>query len=135
MPSQYLRVAYDPADVCILNISTGERSITSTSLEHEYDVIAELTAEEGPSKVVALEILDPFNYFPLGTSGYDADADTLLFGSKDGATAVETNGYLVAYWKPDPDDPNDYIPLGVEVLSARKWLNQALNPPQSAHIS
>ena len=127
MPNQHLRVSYD-SDVHILNIISGERGITSTSLEGDFDVIADLTSEEAPSKVVALEILDPVNYFPLGTSGYDAGADTLLFGSKDGATVAETNGYLVAYWKPDPDDPNDYIPLGVEVLSARKWLSDALNP-------
>ena len=127
MPEQQLRISYDP-DVKILNITTENRGVTSTSLEHDYDVIADLDSEESPSKVVALEILDPINYFPLGANGYDTEADTLLFGSKDGATDIQTNGDLVAYWKLDPDDPNDYIPLGVEVLSARKWLSDALNP-------
>ena len=134
MPEQLLRISYDP-DVCILNITTANRGVTSTSLDHDYDVIADLSSEHSPSKVVALEILDPINYLPLGARGYDEETDTLLLGSKEGATSVEANGDLAAYWKPDPDDPDDYILLGVEVMSAGKWLTGALTAPQSVHIT
>ena len=120
MPEQ-LRISYDP-DVRILNITTANRGVTSTSLAHDYDVIADLSSEESPSKVVGLEILNPIDYLPLGTHGYDEKTDTLLLGLKEDATSVEANGDLVAYWKPDPDDPDDYTLLGVGVLSARKWL-------------
>ena len=134
MPEQQLRISYD-ADVRILNITTANRGVTSTSLDHDYDVIADLSSEHSPSKAVALEILDPINYLPLGTHGYDEETDTLLLGSKEGATSVEVNGDLAAYWKPDPDDPHDYVLLGVEVMSAGKWLTGALTAPQSVHIT
>ena len=125
MPEHQLRVSYDP-DVRMLNITTADRGVTSTSLEHDYDVIADLDSEDSPCKVAALEILDPSNYLPFGTHGCNERTDTLLFGSKEEATTVEANGDLVAYWKPDLRDPaGSYIPLGVEVLSARKWLTGA----------
>ena len=121
MPKQQLHISYD-SDVKILNIMTSNRGVTSTSLRRDYDVIADLASENSPSKVVGLEILNPTDYLPLGTHGYDEETDTLLLGSKEGATSVEANGDLVAYWKPDPHDPKDHTLLGVEVLSARKWL-------------
>ena len=117
-----LKVTYD-ADVRILNILTADRGVTSTSLEHDDRVVADLATGDCYSKVVALEVLSPHAYLPLGKRGYDSAADTLLFGSKEGATIVAANGPLVSYWMPDPDDPDAFhIPLGVEVLSASKWL-------------
>ena len=121
MPEQQLRISYD-TDVRTLNIMTANRGVTSTSLAHDYDVIADLFSEESSSKVVGLEILNPIDYLPLGTHGYDEKTDILLLGLKEDATSVEANGDLVAYWKPDPHDPDDYTLLGVDVLSARKWL-------------
>ena len=121
MPKQELHISYD-SDVKILNIMTSNRGVTSTSLRRDYDVIADLASENSPSKVVGLEILNPTDYLPLGTHGYDEETDTLLLGSKEGATSVEANGDLVAYWEPDPHDSQDHTLLGVEVRSARKWL-------------
>ena len=48
MASQRLRISYD-ADVQILNITTANRGVTSTSLDHDYDVIADLSSEHSPS--------------------------------------------------------------------------------------
>ena len=70
MRKQQLRISYDD-DVSILNIMTANRGVTSTSLRHDFDVIADLASEDSPSKVVGLEILNPTDYLPLGTHGYD----------------------------------------------------------------
>ena len=128
MPKQHVRVSFNP-DVKILDVTTENRGVISTSLEHDFDVIADLATEEVPTKVVGLQVMNPSEYLPLGIYGYDDQANTLTFGSKQGATDVKTNGDLVAYWAPDPYDPNDYTLLGVEVLSARKWLTNAINIP------
>ena len=129
MPDQQLRVSYDD-DVHILTIRTENRGVTSTSLEHDFDVVADLDSEDCPCKVVALEFLNPSDYLPLGVHGYDEQNDTLLIGLKEGASSVEANGDLVAYWEPDSYHPEDHTLLGVELLSARKWLTSIPNAPQ-----
>ena len=116
-----LRVRYYP-DADILTIDTGEPQGSTTSMDWHLEVVASLAAPEPCSKVVALEIQGAHAYLPLGQLVYDEEADIQLFGAKDGATVQVENGDLVGYWKPDPTNPSDFIPLGVALCSARRWL-------------
>ena len=116
-----LRVAYYP-DADILIIDTGEERAATTSMDWHLEVVATLASEEPCSKVVCLEIQGTRAYLPLGQLGYDEEADMQLFGAKDGSTVEVENGDLVGYWKPDPINPSDFIPLGVALRSARRWL-------------
>ena len=118
-----LEVRYWP-ESDILTIDTGTPHVGCASLDWPDEVVVDLATEDKYSKVVGVEVRGATAWLPLGKMGYDQEADTLMLGKKEGATVVVAHGHLVAYWKPDPDDFDGkfYIPLGIEVLSARKWL-------------
>ena len=123
-----LRASYDNEANSLL-VRSYRRGVTSTTLEHHWDVILDLTTDYQHSKVAAVEVLGGSAYLPLGRKGYDPKTDTLMLGTRDGATEIDALGDLVAYWKPDPIDPNEtYIALGVEIRSARKWLGGLPGP-------
>ena len=127
MQKQTLKISYDP-EANSLIILSSEKAATSTSLHEDVMVIADLAAQEGNDRhrVVALELIDPSVYFPLGKNGYDTEADVLLLGSKNGADYLVPNGDFGAYWRKPAGEANPVL-LGVEVRSASRWLGQLLN--------
>ena len=130
-----LKASYDNEANSLL-VRSYKRGVTSTTLEHDWDVILDLATENQHSKVVAVEVLHASAYLPLGRKGYDPETDTLMLGTREGATEIDVLGDLVAYWKPDPVDPSEiYIALGLEVRSARRWLGGLAGPVRPAEAN
>ncbi len=117
-----LTVSYDPVADSLL-VTTGEAAVCSDQMVSEAaHVVLDFAKDACYSEVVCVEVLGALALFPLGRKGYDKSTDTLVLGTKKGATAV-VNGDLVVYWGRDPEDPDDAAdwPIGLEVRAASKW--------------
>ena len=79
-----LRASYDNEANSLL-VRSYRRGVTSTTLEHDWDVILDLATASQHSKVVAVEVLGASAYLPLGSKGYDPESDTLVLGTRQGA--------------------------------------------------
>lgn len=135
-----LQVSYDQ-ESDILSLDTGERCSDGASLlAPEVSGIAALIKTDGGYDVAGLIVmgasacLSP-HFARKGTgqpvprvkppiSTYDPETDTLTLGftTADPALITRDNDYLIAYWQPDPDDADDFDPIGVSLLNAAKHL-------------
>jgi uncharacterized protein YuzE len=121
-----LKVNYDP-DASVLHIMTGEAVNDGASLLDDPGVVVELATEDGHD-IVGLIVMGASAYLPLGL-GYDADADTLLFGTATSDPAMITeNGDIVGYWQVDDEEPDSFRdPIGVAIRKASKHLAEVLS--------
>ena len=119
-----MRVVYDP-EADILSLHTDGTVAMSASLLTAPDVVLDLDTEDGYG-VVGLMVMwaDALGYLGL-EQGYDAEADTLLLGTKvDDPNLVTENGDLVAYWQASPGD-EVMDPVGALVRNASIHLDPA----------
>jgi hypothetical protein len=116
---------YQDADV--LRVTTDQTPADGASLLYEADIAVELATEDGHD-IVGLIVMGASAYLPLGL-GYDADADTLLFGTATSDPAMITeNGDIVGYWQVDDEEPDSFRdPIGVAIRKASKHLAEVLS--------
>ena len=133
-----LRVSYDPAPrVDVLNITTEKRYWSGTYPEAEWDLVVKV-GENHNRDVVGILIIGASGlvapYFrrrqessPIagkeGFTSYDPATDTLTWGAATAAPGlVSQAGDLTVYWQPDPEDADDFDPIGVSLRNAAKHL-------------
>ena len=118
-------VAYDNHGLDIAMIETGESHVRSVPLENIDGVILSLATAEPCSRVVSIAILGGGAECPFWADYYNPETDTLLIGTQLGASVTVHNGDITSYWQFHPESPEDsYVPLGVEVFQAKKWLGR-----------
>ena len=136
-----LRVSYDQ-EFNILDLDTGERCSDGASLlAPALSGIAVLIKTDGGYDVAGLivmgasaclsphfarkETMQPFPLVEPPISAYDPATDTLTLGftTDDPALITQDNDYLIAYWQPNPEYPDDFNdPIGVSQLNATQHL-------------
>ena len=110
-----------------LRFLTGDKGTTGASLLDDHNILIELATDDSHD-IVALTIIGPSAYLPLGKKGYDAEGDVLTLGVPVDDPAMTTeNGDLTAYWQVDKDDPDAFIyPVGAAVKHVSKHLAPVL---------
>ena len=120
-----MRVRYDHKDD-LLRLITETPDATSASLLDDPGIAVELATEDG-HEIVGVTVLGMSAYLPLGSSGYDADTDTLTMGrTTEDPELITRNGDLVGYWQVDEYDADGFRdPIGVAIKRASVHLASA----------
>ena len=109
-----------------LGIYTDNPYEDAMSLEGEPFISVDLPPDDGLSPV-GLEVIGISGHLPLEcNSNYCAETDTLTFGDMGEAPRVEFGDDLTAYWQPDPDSPDDFIVVAIDIRNASKHLAPAI---------
>ena len=115
-----LRISFDLQDQ-IFSLRSTPRSQDSASVLSAPGVVVDFPTEDS-NKPVGLEVLGFGAILPLGKMDYSAITDTQSFGDKDSATSIVENEDLLAYFGPQPDDPDYLYLVAVELRNASKHL-------------
>ena len=115
-----LRISFDMNDQ-IFSLSSAPRIWDSAEVLTAPGVVVDFPAGDS-NKPVGLEVLGFEAILPLGKKNYSATTDTQSFGDKDDATLVVENEDLVAYFGPQPYDPDYLYLLAVELRNASMHL-------------
>lgn len=109
---------YD-AEFEMLYIWTGEKEAVADTGAHGVDLAVFVATEDGHHPV-GFEVMWGGAYYRL-EEGYDPVQDTLTIGETTEDPALRTqNGDLVAHWRLDETDPDDFMdPIGVTVYGAK----------------
>ena len=120
-----LALTYDP-EIDAIYLDSGKNRDEAMSLEGFPFFVIDIT--EGGHEPVGLEVLGISPEFPLERNkSYCAETDTLTFGTTpEGASKVVQNDDLVAYWRFDGPDPDDYTAVAVDLRNASKHLAPAI---------
>ena len=113
--------AYDP-EANAIAFSTGKPHDAADSLDnHPLTVIDYVEDTHEPT---SLDVIGFSYYIPLSPyRGYCKETDTLTFGEEaETATLIVEGDDLVAYWRCDGPDPDDYVAVAVELRNASKHL-------------
>lgn len=134
-----LRVSYDPdPDGDVLNITIAQRPWSGWSLESNSNFIVKVGEENAQDVVGILIIYASYKVAPYfrvagekelrwaGKDGfvrYDPATDTLTWGTAtDVPGMVSQVADLTIYWQPDPEDADDFDPIGVSLRNAAQHL-------------
>ena len=115
-----MEISFDLTDR-IFSLHSKVQSRDSSSVLGAEGVVVDFPDEDSHTPV-GLEVLGFGAILPLGKEDYSAESDTQSFGDKGGATLVKENGDLVAYFGPQPDDPDFLYLLAVDLRNASKHL-------------
>ena len=112
---------YDP-EIDAVSLHYGQQTCGGYEVAENWSIILHVPEDE--SRCAAeLEVIGISAWLPLGKRGYSKDTDTLTFGrDAETATIIAENGDLVAYWRPDEDDPGYLSPIAVDLRNASKHL-------------
>ena len=116
-----LKQGYD-AEIDAVYLWSGKKSFESTDIEGSPFVAIDLP-EDG-HEPMALEVIGISRRLPLEQNeAYCVETDTLTFGTmpKKADLVVENND-LVAYWRFDGPDSDDYTAVAVDLRNATKHL-------------
>ena len=121
-----LRPLHYDAEIDAIYLSSGKKRDLATDLEDEPFVVIDIA--EGEYEPIALEVIGISPEFPLERNeAYCAETDTLTLGTMpEKATKVVENDDLVAYWRFDGPDPDDYTAVAVDLRNASKHLAPAI---------
>ena len=116
---------YD-AEIDAISLSSDKKRDMATDLENEPFVVIDIA--EGEYEPIALEVIGIGPEFPLEQNeSYCAETDTLTLGTMpEKADLVVQNDDLVAYWRFDGPDPDDYTAVAVDLRNASKHLAPAI---------
>ena len=121
----FLRQDYD-AEIDAVGLSSGKKRDEAPDLEDEPFVIIDIA--EGKYEPIALEVIGISGDFPLEQNeAYCVETDTLTFGTMpEKADLVVENDDLVAYWRFDGPDSDDYTAVAVDLRNATRHLAPAI---------
>ena len=121
-----LRALHYDAEIDAISLSSGKKRDVATDLEDEPFVVIDIA--EGKYEPIALEIIGIGPEFPLEQNeSYCVETDTLTLGTMpERADLVVENGDLVAYWRFDGPDADDFTAVAVDLRNATKHLAPAI---------
>lgn len=113
-----LKQGYD-AEIDAVYLWSGKRSSESTDIEGSPYVVIDLP-EDG-HEPMALEVIGISRRLPLEQNKcYCAETDTLTFGTMpEKVSKVVEHGDLIAYWRFDGPDADDYTAVAVDLCNAK----------------
>ena len=97
-----------------------EKSAEGSCADCDWNLAVFVGTEDGHD-VVGFEIITSGDVFLRMEEGYDPQTDTMTVGTiTDDPALITENGDLVAYWRPDPEDPAGFMePIGIAVRNAK----------------
>ena len=115
-----LRIYFDLMDQ-VFSLHSIPRSQDSAEVLSAPGVVVDFPSKDS-NKPVGMGVVGFGAILPLGKKDYSAATDTQSFGDKEHATLVVENEDLVAYFGPEPDDPDYLYLLAVDLRNASKHL-------------
>ncbi len=115
-----LRIYFDLMDQ-VFFLHSIPRSQDSAEVLSAPGVVVDFPSKDS-NKPVGMEVVGFGAILPLGKKDYSAATDTQSFGDKEQATLVVENEDLVAYFGPQPHDPDYLYLLAVDLRNASKHL-------------
>ena len=120
-----LKQGYD-SEIDAIYLWSGKKGFDATDLEDFPSVVIDLP--ESGYAPLSLDVVGISGALPLEQNkSYCAATDTFTFGTMPKkADLVVENGDLVAYWRFDGPDPDDYTAVAVDLRNASKHLAPAI---------